>query len=226
MLNREYWPVERYSVKWPATPLLNGMLPKLVAATLPVLVVRKTFSKSTNPPGVNSAPPMRKERGDSLRSVSCGGASDAGCTAAFTLLLEVCRDASTTLGVASVVFADAFFATDNCCSRVWIWSCCCEICFSCVATASRSCFNSSATDGAEAESVFELFWPSTTTEVRIRKHNPLRNLIELLSSRSRLFKICLSPRSAALTRHPTRPCHRKKLDDRQPSQETEKEATL
>src|SRR5260221_12930011 len=65
-LKREYCPVERNSVRCPATVLLNGMAQKLVPATLPVLVVRKMLSKSTNPPGVKSAPPMRKESGDSL----------------------------------------------------------------------------------------------------------------------------------------------------------------
>src|SRR5215472_5027602 len=104
MLNREYWPVERYSVRWPATVLLNGIPPKLVAATLPVLVVRKTFSKSTKPPGVNSVPPMRKESGDSL-GFSCGGASDAGGAAALALAVETCRAASINCGEASPLLA-------------------------------------------------------------------------------------------------------------------------
>src|SRR5262249_19231991 len=77
MLKREYWPVERYSVRWPCTVLLKGMALKLVADTLPVLVVRKIFSKSTNPPGVNSAAPMRKESGDAF-GCSCGGALETG----------------------------------------------------------------------------------------------------------------------------------------------------
>src|SRR5258708_5255658 len=75
-LKREYWPVARYSVRWPATVLLNGMAQKLVAVTLPVLVVRKMFSKSTNPPGVNSVPPMRNDNGESFGLSS--GASEGG----------------------------------------------------------------------------------------------------------------------------------------------------
>src|SRR5215831_7318335 len=80
-LNREYWPVDLYAVRWPATVLLNGIAKKLVAAMLPVLVVRKTYSKSTKPPGVNSAAPMRNESGEAAGLVSCGdaAASDAGC---------------------------------------------------------------------------------------------------------------------------------------------------
>src|SRR5216684_66513 len=81
MLNREYCPVERYSVRCPWTVLLKGIAQKLVAVTLPVLVLRKTFSKSTKPPGVKSAPPMRKDSGDSF------GLSWGGRAATFTGLL-------------------------------------------------------------------------------------------------------------------------------------------
>src|SRR5260370_5620734 len=72
ILNREYCPVERYSVRCPCTVLLKGMAQKLVAVTKPVLVLRKTFSKSTKPPGVKSAAPMRKDNGDSF-GLSCSG---------------------------------------------------------------------------------------------------------------------------------------------------------
>src|SRR6266481_2344230 len=72
ILNREYCPVERYSVRCPCTVLLKGMAQKLVAVTKPVLVLRKMFSKSTKPPGVKSAAPMRKDRGDSF-GLSCSG---------------------------------------------------------------------------------------------------------------------------------------------------------
>src|SRR6266853_3921060 len=81
MLNREYCPVARYSVRWPWTVLLYGTSQKLVAVTLPVLVLRKTFSKSTKPPGVNSAAPMRNDNGDSF------GLSCSGRAATFTGLL-------------------------------------------------------------------------------------------------------------------------------------------
>src|SRR5271168_3055350 len=61
MLKREYCAVERYSVRWPCAVLLYGIAAKLVAILFCVLVVRNTFSKSTNPPGVNTASPMLKE---------------------------------------------------------------------------------------------------------------------------------------------------------------------
>src|SRR5260370_34517924 len=96
MLNREYCPVARYSVRWPGIVLLKGMVQKLVAATLPVLVVRKTFSKSTNPPGVKSASPILKDSGDSF-FCSCPkrlGAGDAAPTG-----VVVCRAASMIRGV-------------------------------------------------------------------------------------------------------------------------------
>src|SRR5215813_14608457 len=87
-LKREYCPVERNSVRWPATVLLKGMAQKLVPATLPVFVLRKTFSKSTYPPGVKSAPPIRNESGDSF-GFSCAGASEAGRAAGLEALVLV-----------------------------------------------------------------------------------------------------------------------------------------
>src|SRR5947209_2017859 len=117
-LKREYCPVDRNSVRCPWTVLLNGIWPKLVAATLVVLVERKMFSKSTKPPGVKSVPPMRNESGDSLGlSVSC------------TVLVAVvggavCNAASATRGVPEVLSSSR-------CSRVWMCSCCCAICFCC-----------------------------------------------------------------------------------------------
>src|SRR5215831_7514790 len=94
-LNREYWPVDLNSVRWPATVLLNGIAKKLVAEMLPVLVVRKTFSKSTKPPGVNSAAPMRNESGDfdsdGLLSWEIASASEAGCTVRGEIGRASCR---------------------------------------------------------------------------------------------------------------------------------------
>src|SRR3989441_6219385 len=103
MLNREYCAVERYSVRWPATVLLKGMAQKFVAATLPVLVVRKMFSKSTNPPGVKSAAPILKDSGDSF-GCSCPirlGAGEAAPTG-----VVVCRVASMIRGVPLAASAD------------------------------------------------------------------------------------------------------------------------
>src|SRR5215467_15217356 len=94
---REYWPVERNSVRCALTELLNGMAQKLVAATLPVLVVRKMFSKSTKPPGVNSAPPMRTESGDSFGFSWGSTESETVLAAGLTLVvvrvaLTICPD--------------------------------------------------------------------------------------------------------------------------------------
>src|SRR5258708_32297977 len=75
MLNREYCPVERYSVRCPWTVLLKGIAQKLVAVTNPVLVLGKTFSKSTKPPGVKSAPPIRKDSADSFALAWVGRAA-------------------------------------------------------------------------------------------------------------------------------------------------------
>src|SRR5258708_27987274 len=61
MLKREYCAVERYSVRWPGAVLPYGIAAKLVAMLFCVLVVRNMFSRSTNPPGVNTASPMLKE---------------------------------------------------------------------------------------------------------------------------------------------------------------------
>src|SRR5580700_403461 len=58
MLKREYCPVTRYSVRWPCAVLPYGIAAKLVAMLFCVLVVRNIFSRSTNPPGVNTASPM------------------------------------------------------------------------------------------------------------------------------------------------------------------------
>src|SRR5215471_16256646 len=105
-LNREYWPVDLNSVRWPATVLLNGIAKKLVAEMLPVLTVRKTFSKSTKPPGVNSAAPMRNESGEAF-GCSCGGggASETGRAAAEVLTPLVRNVASTMRGDTSPVLA-------------------------------------------------------------------------------------------------------------------------
>src|SRR5579864_2207363 len=166
-LIREYCPVERYSVRWPAAVLLNGMAQKFVAVTLPVLVVRKIFSKSTNPPGVKSVLPMRKDSGDSFGfSVSC-------TTVALTGVATVRMDASATWGVPDVLFS-------SCCSRVWICCCCWEICFCCWLIASRNAFSSSATDPVPAEPLFvAVAWPRASPEASTTKHIFSNNLIEL-----------------------------------------------
>src|SRR5579864_1665054 len=78
---REFCAVKRFSVRCPAMVLLKGMAKKFVPPGLPVLTDRKIAVKSINPPGVNSAPPIRNESGDSLRSVSCTGAVDTGWAA-------------------------------------------------------------------------------------------------------------------------------------------------
>src|SRR3981081_149145 len=148
------------------------MAQKLVAVTLPVLVVRKTFSKPTNPPGVKSVLPMRNESGDSFGfSVSC-------TTVAFTGTGTVRIDASATCGVPDVLFS-------NCCSRVWICCCCWEICFCCWLIASRNAFNSSAIDPVPAEPLLvAVAWPNASPEASNTKHIFSNNLIELFSSAS------------------------------------------
>src|SRR5579864_137408 len=78
---REFCAVKRFSVRCPAMVLLKGMAKKFVPPGLPVLTDRKMAVKSINPPGVNSAPPIWNESGDSLRSVSCTGAVDTGWAA-------------------------------------------------------------------------------------------------------------------------------------------------
>src|SRR5271157_1202673 len=69
ILIREFWARSRISVMRPAglgvPPItLYGMVPKEVATPLPRFVVRKTLVKSMKPPGVNSASPILKARGE------------------------------------------------------------------------------------------------------------------------------------------------------------------
>src|SRR5262249_49378234 len=181
MLNREYWPVERYSVRWPATVLLKGMAPKLVAATLPVLVVRKTFSKSTKPPGVNSAAPMRKESGDAFGCSCGGGGGSATRRAAAEELTALGRDVASTMRCdQSPTLAATSCLLTNFFSIFLICSCCCDICFFCSAIASRSFLSSSAIL-SEAETVFEVFWPNIKLEAKIVKQRLFRNFIYPLS---------------------------------------------
>src|SRR5262245_47581713 len=124
-LKREYCPVDRNSDKCPCGVLLKGTAQKLVPATLPVLVERKTFSKSTKPPGVKSAPPMRKDRGDSF------GFCTSPCTTAVLFVLAVVlRAAFTTLACASCSVA-------SCRSKASICFCCWAIASFCSAIACR-----------------------------------------------------------------------------------------
>src|SRR5579864_534635 len=105
---REFWAVKRFSVKCPPIVLLKGMAKKFVPPALPVLVVRNMEVKSINPPGVKSAPPMRNESGDSLRSVSCTGALETGWAAevdaAAVVMLALTRRGALVL---SALSADA-----------------------------------------------------------------------------------------------------------------------
>ena len=59
-LRREYCAVVRNSLIFPCGVLLKGIEAKDVAMLLCVLVVRKIFSRSTNPPGVRTASPILK----------------------------------------------------------------------------------------------------------------------------------------------------------------------
>src|SRR5215510_227444 len=217
MLNREYCPVERYSVRCPCTVLLNGIAPKLVAATLPVLVVRKMFSKSTNPPGVKSAAPILKESGlfAAWASAACGCvciSAAVRAAAVAVLLLEVLKLASTKRGDMVAVLPATSCLPESCCSSFWICSCCWAICFCCSATASRSCFSSSAML-SEVELVFELFWPITKLQARTIKHKLFKNFIELLSPLAlpslNQFKKILSSRSHAHSHNSRRVSSRK-----------------
>src|SRR5581483_10473416 len=118
------------------------MPPNGVVMLPPVLVERKTFSKSTNPPGVNSVPPMRNDSGDSFGfSVSCTTVLVLVAVVAGAAVL--CRAASAIRGVPEVFSC-------NCCCRFWICCCCWEICACWEVMASRRDFSSSATDE---------FWP-------------------------------------------------------------------
>src|SRR5713226_8130248 len=201
MLNREYCPVARYSVRCPCTILLNGMAQKLVAATLPVLVVRKTFSKSTNPPGVKSASPILKDSGDSF-FCSCPirlGAGDA--TAAGVV---VCRAASMIRGVPLVASADTSCFAACCFSRSI--SCCCRaICFCWSARASRRTFSSLATvELSVLESGFgALAWARIKPGARSTRQIVVRILMgTLLRSLSQVFAFLEV--SGALATHPVR----------------------
>src|SRR5262249_10408614 len=148
---------------------------------LPVLVVRNTVSKSTNPPGVTSAWPIRNESGDSL-GLSCGGASlDTVAVVAGALGW---RAAFSTCAVPPRAFSsESIFC---CC---WpICSCCCAICCCCCATASRSALISSATEAAPAcLSAGAPPWASAVPAPSIIRLSALKNFIGLyLSVRSLL----------------------------------------
>ena len=147
-LRRESCAEKRFSVRCPWTVLLNGMAPKLVATTLPVLVVRKTAVKSAKPPGVKSMLPMRNDSGDSL-GASCGAASPIAARALATLL-ELCRLASATWGV---------LCCPNCWRRASICCCCSCICWRC--WSSCFCWAASASSSAlscSAVTVAGEFW--------------------------------------------------------------------
>src|SRR5262249_9848559 len=182
-LKREYCPVERNSVTCPCTVLLNGMAQKFVPATLPVLVERNTFSKSTYPPGVKSAPPMRKESGDSLGFSVCGAASDTGWAAGF-VARGVVNEAFTTCADVLSLFAATFFPAATCCSSFWICSLCWAICFCCAVSASCSALTSSAMEGADG-SVLVVVWPSIKAAEKKTKQNFHRTFISSFSPLSR-----------------------------------------
>src|SRR5260370_10736168 len=171
MLNREYCPVARYSVRWPATVLLKGIDQKLVAVTLPVLVVRKTFSKSTKPPGVNSAAPMRNESGDSLGFSSCTSLATA-LAVAGAVVVSV---AFSTCGVPAVFSSSALVSLSICC-------CCWAICWCCWAIASRNAFNSAATDVGSDGAFCAVVWANINPGARTRKQILATHLIEAISS--------------------------------------------
>src|SRR5712692_1917233 len=199
MLNREYCAVARYSVRWPAGFVLeplNGMVQKVVAATLPVLVVRKTFSKSTNPPGVKSASPILKDSGDSF-FCSCPIRLGAGDTTPAGVV--VCRAASMIRGVPLVASADTSCFAACCFSRSI--SCCCRaICFCWSARASRRAFSSLATvELSVLESGFgALAWARINPGARSTRQIVVRILMgTLLRSLSRVFRFPWKSRASS-----------------------------
>src|SRR6185312_14520453 len=138
-LKREYWPVERNSVRCPLGELLKGIAFQPVETTLPVLVVRKMLLKSAKPPGVNSVPPMRTDRGEVL------GFSTSACISgvlglAEELALTLVNVAFSTCGVAVAdVFASSCFCSiSSCCCCAAICACCAAICFCCAPMADCS----------------------------------------------------------------------------------------
>src|SRR5258708_27830257 len=170
-LKGEFPPVERTKGRCPATVLLNGMAQKLVPATLPVLVVRKMFSKSRNPPGVKSAPPIRKDSGESFGL--SWGASVAGFTPAlpFSEALTSCAEAPAPEA-----------SRMETCLRNCSSSCCCRVISFCwSARAWRRAFNSVATDASsEADLVLLVFWAVTTPEARSTRIRGRSSLIHRL----------------------------------------------
>src|SRR5215831_20568671 len=169
MFKREYCPVTRNSVRWPCTVLLKGIAPKLVAAEFVVLVERKMFSKSTKPPGVNSAAPIRNESGDS-GTFSCISLA----TALVVAVGLVCRAASSTCGVLAVFASSAL-------SSVSIRCCCWAICCCCWAMASRNAFNSAATDVGSDGAFCAVVWAQTNPGASTSKQILATHLIEALS---------------------------------------------
>src|SRR5258708_1991135 len=167
MLNREYCPVERYSVRCPWIVLLKGIAQKLVAVTNPVLVLRKTFSKSTKPPGVKSAPPMRKDSGDSF------GLSWGGRAATFTGLL-VFSEALTRRPASAEV--ESCWGADACFCSFSICCCCWAICCCWAAMASRKALISAATElGSSAAALGA--WPMARLEASRNTLAACSNLI-------------------------------------------------
>src|SRR5215510_15014156 len=182
MLKREYWPVERYSVRWPCTVLLYGIAPKLVAATLPVLVVRKMFSKSTNPPGVKSAAPILKDSG--LLAPCASGCCGCVCisaavrAAAVAVLLEVLKLASTRRGdiAAPPLLFSFLFKSSSCC-------CCLVICCWFRAIFSRRALSSFATEGVPLDPLLSFVgaWPKAKPDANKRKQRFFDSVIRFLS---------------------------------------------
>src|SRR5512142_2547525 len=76
-VTRELAALERNSCIRPAVVLPMGTPANEVATPLPIFVERHTVEKSMNPPGANSAPPMRKENGG--LSASAAGAAGTAC---------------------------------------------------------------------------------------------------------------------------------------------------
>src|SRR5215470_649996 len=146
------------------------MAPKLVAAALPVLVERKMFSKSTKPPGVKSAPPIRKESGDSL-----AGSCMSLATALVVAGVLVRREASSTCGVPAVFASSAFCNVSICC-------CCWAICCCCWAMASRNAFNSEAIDVGSDGAFCAVVWAQTNPGASTSKQILDNHLIDALSS--------------------------------------------
>src|SRR5258708_33041966 len=168
MLNREYCPVERYSVRCPCTVLLNGIAQKLVAVTKPVWVLRKTFSKSTKPPGVKSAAPILKDNGDSF-----GLSAWSGRAATFTGLF-VFSEALTRRPESAEL--DSCWGAAVCFCSFSICCCCWAICCCSAARASRKALISAATElGSSAAGLVS--WPIARHEASTRKLTCCKNFI-------------------------------------------------